>query len=185
MIRSRKQPPGETVIEDIVKTLAEQTYAHGHAIGRVAARDIGLPVTDAVDPVEALMWALLKEYEADLKLLEPLDPVTAVATTDFYTEDATISVVESTWGVHTFDGQIEVRATRQMPGNLNVALNLNLQIPPNLSPQQQQALQQALQALQQALPAQAQQAVQQALQAQAPVAKIEAAFRNGVWHHAP
>ena len=112
MIRSRKQPPGETVIEDIVKTLADE-HAHGHAIGRVAARDIGLPITDAVDPVEALMWALLKEYEADLKLLEPLDPVTAVATTDFYTEDATIWVVESTWGVHTFDGQIEVRATHE------------------------------------------------------------------------
>jgi hypothetical protein len=181
MINSRAEPPAMDVIETIVRTLAEQTYAHGHAIGRSAARELGLPVTDAPDPVETLLWDLLKEYESDMKLLEPLDPVSVIANTDVYTEDAMLAVVESTWGVHAFEGQVEVRATRQMPANFQVALNLNLQAPPGINPQAQQALQQLFAALQQQLVAQAQQAVQQALQQQAPIAKVDAAFRNGVW----
>lgn len=181
MINSRAEPPQMDVIETIVKTLAEQTYAHGHAIGRAAARDLGLPVVDAPAEVEMLMWDLLKEYESDMKLLEPLDPMTAIANTDVYTEDAMLAIVESAWGVHAFEGQVEVRATRQMPPNFQVALNLNLQAPPGLNPQDQQALQQLLAALQQQLVAQAQQAVQQALQQQAPIAKVDAAFRNGAW----
>jgi Serine dehydrogenase proteinase len=183
MINSRAEPPAMDVIETIVKTLAEQTYAHGHAIGRVAARELGLPVTDAPPEVEQLMWDLLLQYESDMKLLEPLDPVTVTATTDIYTEDAVIALVESAWGVHAFEGAVEVRATRHMPGNLQVALNLNLQAPPGLNPSQEQALQQLLNALQQQLVAQAQQAVQQALQQQAPIAKIDAAFRSGVWRY--
>ena len=115
MINSRAEPPAMDIIETIVKTLAEQTYAHGHAIGRVAARELGLPVTDAPDTVETLLWDLLKESESDMKLLEPLDPVTVIANTDVYTEDSMLAVVESTWGVHAFEGQVELRATRHMP----------------------------------------------------------------------
>jgi hypothetical protein len=70
-----------------------------------------------------------------------------------------------------------------MPQNLNVSLNFNLQVPPALANQQQlaAALQQMVQQAQQAVLQQAQQAVQQALQAQAPLAGIEAAFRDGEW----
>ena len=130
MIRSQTDPPDEDVIEAIVLALAEQTFAHGHAIGPRAAADLGLPVTEAAQPLEGLMWDLLKEYETDLRILDPLDPVTAVATTDLYTEDAVIAIVESTWGVHTLMGRSKcpVYAPDATP-NLNVALNLNLQMP--------------------------------------------------------
>jgi len=181
MINSRAEPPGMDVIEKIVKTLAEQTYAHGHAIGRTAASDLGLPVTDAVGEVEDLTWSLLEDYEAEMKLLEPIDPAAVAMTTDLHREPAVIAMIESSWGTHSFEGEVVVKANRQMPPNLQVALNLNLQAPQNLDPNDQQALQQMLAAFQQQLLAQAQHSVQQALQAQAPVLGIEAAFRGGVW----
>ena len=82
--------------------------------------------------------------------------------------------------MHSLDGSIQIRARRQPPPNLNVALNLNLQLPPGLT-QQQAAFQQMLQALQQQVLQQAQQAVAQALKDQAPVLGVEASFRGGLW----
>jgi len=83
--------------------------------------------------------------------------------------------------VHSLDGSIQIRARRQPPPNLNVALNLNLQLPPGLNPQPQAAFQQMLEALQQQVLQQAQQAVAQALKDQAPVLGVEASFRGGLW----
>ncbi len=128
---------------------------------------------------------MLGEYESDLKLLEPLDPHTAVAHADVYTEGATLAVVESSWGAHEYQGQIEVRARRQMPQNFQVNMNLNLQLPPGMNPAQQQAVQQIGQALQQQILQQAQQAVQQAVQQQAPIVSIEAAIRSASWRYVP
>lgn len=161
----------------IIETLAERVYAHGHAIGYTEAKTLGLPVEPASAELDELMWKLLGHYEYDMKLLEPLDPVTAVGTSDTHTEDAVIAMIESTWAAHKHFGTIEVRARRQQPPNLNVALNPNLNLPPNLNPQNQAALQQALQAAQQQIIQQAQQAVQQALKDQAPLVGVEAAFR--------
>lgn len=119
-----------------------------------------------------------------MKLLEPLDPATALGTDDLYTEDAVIALIESSWASHEHAGQIEIRARRQQPPNLNVALNLNLQLPPGIDPQQQAALQQLLQAAQQQIIQDAQQAVQQALKDQAPLIGVEAALRGGRWRKA-
>jgi hypothetical protein len=181
MILSRAEPPDADVTSKIVQTLAEQTYAHGHAIGRSAAADIGLPVLDAPDELEAILWELLEDYESELKLRQPIDPAEVVQNTDRYREAATIAMIESTWGRSSFDGEIEVRAVRQMPPNLQVSVNLNLQVPANFNPGAQQALQQFLATSQQAIVQQAQAAVQQALRDQAPVGNIEVGFRGGAW----
>ena len=93
-------------------------------------------------------------------------------------------MIETTWGASSLSGEVEVHATRQMPQNLQVAVNLNLQFPPGLDPAAQQALQQFLQAAQQAIVQQAHDAVQHALQAQAPISKIDVAFRGGAWRFA-
>jgi len=182
MLLSRNKPHSEQTMATIIETLAERVYAHGHAIGLKAAKEIGLPAVPADPPLERLMWDLLNEYETDLKLLRPVDPAAALGGTDKYSEDAVIAVVESKAGAHEFTGRIEVSARRQMPQNLNVSFNLNLQMPPAANPA---ALQQLLQQAQQAILQQAQQAVQQALQAQAPLVGIEAAFRGGEWRHVP
>lgn len=184
MITSRAKPPDADVTAKIVETLAEKTYAHGHAIGRSAAADIGLPVLDAPAELESGLWELLEEYEELMKLREPIDPAEVTKTTDHFREPATIAMIETTWGASSFSGEIEVQATRQMPQNLQVAVNLNLQLPAGLNPAAQQALQQFLQAAQQAVVQQSHDAVQEALKAQAPISKIDVGFRGGAWRFA-
>lgn len=182
MLTSQQEPPSERVMETIVETLAERVYAHGHAIGFQEAKDIGLDVVHADDELDAAMWALLEAYEDDLRLREPLDPFVAVATQDHYKEECTIAVVETSGLLFEFKGTLEVRAKRQMPTNLSVALNLNLQLPPGIDPAQLPAEVQGLfQQLQNQLMPHAQQAVQQALGAQAPLAGLDVGFRGGRW----
>lgn len=186
MLRSRKKPATEQVMGAIIETLAERVYAHGHAIGLNEAKAIGLPVKPADDGLDGLLWALLNDYEGHLKLLQPIDPVKAVETTDLFTEPASMAVVESSWGTHEFQGVVEIRAKRQVPQNINVALNLNVQLPPGIDANQlpaalTQALQQLIAQAQQALTQQATVAVQEALKAQAPLAGVEAAVRGGAW----
>jgi len=183
MLLSRNKPHSEQAMGTIVETLAERVYAHGHAIGLKTAKEIGLPAVAAEPELDRLMWDLLNEYETDMKLLLPIDPAAAIATTSTYSEDAVIAVVETKAAAHEFTGKIEISARRQMPQNLNVSFNLNLQTPPGVAnqPQLAAALQQFLQQAQQAVLAQAEQAVQQALQSQAPLVGIEAGFRSGEW----
>ena len=121
-----------------------------------------------------------------MKLLRPVDPAAVLAGADKYSEDSIIAVVESKAAAHEFAGKVEISARRQMPQNLNVSFNLNLQMPPGPANQQMAAaLQQLLQQAQQAILQQAQQAVQQALQSQAPLTGIEAGFRSGEWKRVP
>ncbi len=192
ILRSRKSPAPDQVINVIVETLAERVYAHGHAIGAQEATEIGLPVSPADATLDGLLWTLLREYEADLKLLEPIDPNQVVSASDEFGEDATIAVVESSWRVHSLAGQIHIRARRQMPQNVNVALNLNLQVPSPAPgpagqppPQLQQALQALLQQLQPQILSQANQAVMDAMRKQAPVVALETKFIGARWIDAP
>jgi hypothetical protein len=182
MLLSRSKPASEQDMATIIETLAERVYAHGHAIGLRDAEQIGLPATGADDALDDAMWRLLNVYEDDLKLLEPIDPAVATAGQDLYTEQSVISVVETTAGGHEFAGETHIQAKRQVPPNLNVALNLNVQLPAGLEAQQlPQAMQTMLQQFEQALVQQAQQAVQQALKDQAPIAGFEAGLRGARW----
>ncbi len=179
---SRREPATEQAMAAIVETLAERVYAHGHAIGLKNAQEIGLPAEPATTDENTAMWELLNEYEADLKMLEPIDVAAVTANSDQYDEDGTIAIIESTWAALEMRGRIEVKARRQVPQNMNIAFNMTLQLPPGINAQQLPAgLQQALQAAQQQLVQQAQQAVEDAMKKQAPVIGIEAAFREGRW----
>jgi hypothetical protein len=181
MLQTHTKPVTEQTMRTIIETLAEQVYAHGHAIGLKEAKEIGLPVEAAKQDLDDLMWSLLGEYETDLKLLDPLDPIKAVENDDFYSEEATIALIESSWAAHEHVGTIEVRAKRQQPQNMNIALNLNIQIPAGLNPQAQEAMQQFAAAAQQQVIQQAQEAVRQALRDQAPLISADTAFRGGRW----
>lgn len=184
MLRSRAKPPNEQTMGTIIETLAERVYAHGHAIGYRDAEAIGLPVTAADASLDSSMWALLNEYEAEMRVMEPLDPRMAISNGDLYEEEASVAAIESTWGVHKFGGTLEVRARRQMPPNLAVNMNMNLQLPdlPDpMPPDLQQLLQAMMQGLQQQIAESANQAVQESLQKQAPLAGIEAVLKGGHW----
>lgn len=182
MLRSRKEAASEQQMRTVIETLAEKVYAHGHAIGLREAEEIGLPVQRAEDELDDLMWRLLSEYEGGMQLLEPLDPAAAIQSGDLYREDAVISMVESTALLHEFRGTLEVRAKRQIPGQLSINLNVGFNLPPgldvnNLPPN----LQQLFQAWQQMLQQQAYQAVQEAVAAQAPLIGIDVALRGARW----
>lgn len=186
ILLSRKKAAPERVLASIVETLAEKVYAHGHAIDFQTAKDIGLPVERADPELDSLMWSLLNDYEADLKLLEPLDPAKAVEQSDTYSEAATIAVVESAAFIHEFQGKLQVRAIRQMPPTLNA--NMSIQVPPfgldengQPRPVSQEAIQQLLAQFQPALLQAAQAAVQEALRKQAPVQAVNASFVGGSW----
>ncbi|HUK55825.1 MAG TPA: hypothetical protein VLY20_04125, partial [Nitrospiria bacterium] len=139
--------------------------------------------TAAETDLDNLLWQLFETYEADMRLLEPIDPAVVVETQNLFRETGTIAIIESTTGSNEFRGDMEVRAKRQMPANLQVSVNFNLQLPPGtqLPAQAQQVLQQLMQQVQQVGLQQAQQAVEQALQSQAPLIGAEAALRNGRW----
>ena len=182
MLLSRKTPPTEQTMDTIIETLAERVYAHGHAISLKDAKEMGLPAGPAEPNLDEKMWDLLKQYEADLKLLRPIDPKAAIADCDVYTEEnEVIAVIESTAAAHEFTGTIEIRAKRQAPSTLNVNLNLTAQLPPDLKGKQVQALQQMMQKLQQTLLQEAQKAVAEALKTQAPLIAPEAGFRGAAW----
>lgn len=190
IISSRKKVPSAEVQNQIVSTLAEQVYAHGHAIGFTTAKEMGLPVVLANQAIDDAMWALLEAYETDLKLREPLDPLKALGTADHYREDAVLAVVESAAGGYEFRAEIDVRGKRQFPQQLNVSLNLNLQLPQGMNAQNlpanvQGVLQQVVQAAQQAALQQAQAAVQNALNAQAPLLGADASLRGASWEKVP
>jgi hypothetical protein len=115
------------------------------------------------------MWDLLRAYEQDLRLLEPLDSFSALGQNDEYEEDVVIAVIETEGMVHEHDGRLVIRAKRQIPQTLQVNVNVPIQVPANLDQQQlTPALQQMLQQAQQEISQAAQQAVQEALRAQAP-----------------
>ncbi|MCY3785511.1 MAG: hypothetical protein OXG47_02130 [bacterium] len=182
MLTSRQSPPNERVMETIVETLAARVYAHGHAIGFSEAKDIGLPVVEAEGELEAAMWALLCKYEEDLQLREPIDPADRIIDSGRFVDETPIAVVESTRTLFEFRGSLDVRPIRQMPSTLNVSLNLNLALPPDVDPSQIPAEVPAIfEQMQAELLPLAQQAVNDALGAQAPVIGIDAKFRDGKW----
>lgn len=188
IISSRKAVPSADTQNQIVSTLAEQVYAHGHAIGFTTAKEMGLPVTLADAPCDAAMWSLFEEYEKDLRLREPLDPIQALGQQDRYSEDAVLAVVESAELGYEFRASLDVRAKRKIPQQLNVSLNLNLQLPAgvqNLPADAQAVLQQIVQAAQQAAQQQAHGAVQNALNAQAPIFGADVSLRGAIWREAP
>jgi hypothetical protein len=182
VLLSRKEPASEQTLKQIVELLAERVYAHGHAIGIRAAEEIGLPAKQADPKLDGLLWDLFLEYEHDLKINVPLDAAVVLANSDVYSEEAVVAIIESAQMTHEHTGKIELRAQRQMPGNLQVALNLNLQLPAGMNPAQMPAnLPQVLGQLQPAIAAQAQQAVADAVRQQAPVVNVEGGLRGGAW----
>jgi hypothetical protein len=129
LLESREDPFDDQRNQLLIDTLAERTYAHGHAIGRNEAVEMGLPVVAPGPELERLMWELYAEYERDLMLADPIDPVTFLTGADEHSEPVTTALVESAWGLSTYDGVLTVKATRQVPELLDIDLNLHVQLP--------------------------------------------------------
>lgn len=174
----------EEKINAIIETLTEKIYSHGHAIGRREAQEIGLPVEQPGEKTENLMWELYLYYEKQLNLNEPIYPeVELVGREDKILENVPIAVIESAAKRHIFIGNIELRKKRAIPSSPQINVNLGLQLPPGILPQQlpqqaQETLQQLVNQVAQIVP----QIVQEELMKQSPVTGFEGRFYGGKWH---
>jgi hypothetical protein len=64
------------VLDKIIEALASKLYFHGHPINRTEAQEIGLSVLKEVpDEIEAAMWDLYTDFEAEMKFRDIYDPV--------------------------------------------------------------------------------------------------------------
>lgn len=182
MLRSRGDGMTDETIAAIVKTLAEDVFAHGHAVGMQEAKRIGLPVESPSAELDAAMWTLLEAYEVDLKLLQPIDTFAAVQGQELSQEEVTTGAIDSTGLSHEFRGALRVSAQRQMPQTLTVNLNMPVQLPPGFDPTQLPTeLSQMLQQLQNSLLNVAQDSVREALQAQAALTGLDVRLVDAAW----
>lgn len=64
-------------IQEIVDNLTSKLYFHGHPINRVEAeKSVGIKtIKHTTKDIEDLMWKLYMEYEKEMKLDEPFNPV--------------------------------------------------------------------------------------------------------------
>ncbi len=139
IINSRRDPPGEAMIDRIVDALTIQVHAHNHAISLDGAKSMGLPAELAEPRLELLMWQLFEDFEEDMKLAQPLDPAAIASSTDLYEEDAVIVAIESARAAHHLAGRIEVRAKRNLPPGLVINVNVNISPPPNVDVKKDEA----------------------------------------------
>ena len=132
----------QTKIKLIVDTLTQKLYTHDYVISDEEAKEIGLKISNPHDTLDKLMWDLYKQYEDDLKLLEPFNPSAILGnkhTTPFKEECA---YLESEKKAFTFITEGEI----QKPPTLEDAL---AKFPPQLNQQIFQILPQLIQLMQQ------------------------------------
>lgn len=76
LLRTHMDASQEHEIETLIDTLKSNLFYHGHPINRKEAKeDLDLNVVQESATVENLMWDLYLQYESDLKLLEPFNPL--------------------------------------------------------------------------------------------------------------
>lgn len=63
-------------IKDIIDNLTSKLYYHGHPINRKEATDIGIKTISTKNvEVENLIWELYLEYEIEMRLADPFNPL--------------------------------------------------------------------------------------------------------------
>lgn len=180
------QPPlEERRASAIVDALAEKIYLHGHGIGRIEAKEIGLQIQESNDRLEDLMWKLFLHYEDCLKLNTSADLLGYFPSDDVddYREPETvIACIESTEGVHAFRGELRLKKLRKMPPQPTINVNLQLPLPPGLQPQAIPiGVQQAVQQLLQQGAASIRDQVISEIRRQSPIMRIDVRIIGGKW----
>ncbi len=185
LLTSRKEKIEESRIGAIVEVLTEKMYSHGHAIGRREAKELGLPICEPDESLEALIWNLYQEYEGLLQLNQVIDAedlLTSKKKEEHTDECVPLAVIESAKMLDVFEINIAFRRKRQIPPNPQINVNLNLGLPPGMDPAQlppafQQIIQQLLTQISQVTP----QIVQQEITRQSPIVGVELRGYGGKW----
>ncbi|GFP42599.1 hypothetical protein HKBW3C_01723 [Candidatus Hakubella thermalkaliphila] len=185
LLTSRKEKIEEGRIGSIIQALTEKMYSHGHAIGRMEATELGLPVDKPDENLETLIWNLYQEYERLLQLTEPIDPeelLTRENKEEYAIDSIPIAIVETIPKLDMFELNTLFRRKRQVPPNPQININMNLGLPPGIDPTKlpqnfQQIVQQLMGQIAQAIP----QIVQQEIVRQSPIVGIEGRTFGGMW----
>jgi hypothetical protein len=111
-LHSSNSPPEH--IEQVIRHLTEELYAHNHMISRYEAKkNINLKITEPSPDVEKLMWDLYENYEADLQLNDPFNPGLLLKDQEQQVDfEATGGIIESLGKIDAF--VFEGRITRQL-----------------------------------------------------------------------
>lgn len=118
-------------IEKIAEILTETLYTHSYPISRREARDVvGLNIVEPPQKVETLMWSLYKQYELDLKLLQPFDPAQILRQSNQQSANFSeeTGVIESDVKTHSFMQEGEILA----PPTLQQIQQILQVLPPQL-----------------------------------------------------
>ena len=76
LLRLHMSESQEHEMEQLIDNLKSNLFYHGHPINREEAKkDLKLKITTPSTQVESLMWELYIQYEEDLKLKEPFNPL--------------------------------------------------------------------------------------------------------------
>lgn len=185
LLTSRKEKIEESRIGSVIEALTEKMYSHGHAIGRMEATELDLPVDKPDDNLEILIWNLYQEYERLLQLAEPIDPeelLTRENKEEYAIDNIPIAIIETIPKVDVFELNAIFRRKRQVPPNPQININMNLGLPPGIDPTKlpqnfQQIVQQLMGQIAQAVP----QIVQQEIIRQSPIVGIEGRTFGGKW----
>jgi len=184
LLSLHKPPFEDRQIGTITEALTEKMYAHGHGIGRREAKQVGLDIQALDEGQERPVWSLYELYEPVFRLQETrdLESYFPAGSDTYESSDTPVACIESTALLHAFVGKVRAQRIRRIPPNPTINVNLGLQIPPGVSPQQlPQAIQQAIQQLLQQGAQQINQAVSQALQSQSPIIGYSGSCVGGRW----
>jgi hypothetical protein len=188
MLSSRTKSIDEATINRITETLAGKVYSHGHAISRKEAKDIGLTVIQAGPKLETLLWNLFKAYEELLQLKEPLDPhvcFPANIDIDEVSLPITTGIIESENITSVYNGVFKLRRIRKTPQQLNFNLNVGLQLPSNIEPQNiPLELKKLINETLEEIKKQAPKWIMDQTKKQSPIEKIELSFEDAHWRDA-
>ncbi len=183
------KPPLENVlINNVVESLTEKIYVHGHTIGREEAKQIGIQVENMDSNIEKLCWQLYLEYENLTKLNSLANPNAYFRNdSDEYAEqDVIIACIESMNRYHECSGTFSLQRKREFPQAVNLNLNVPIQLPPSLNIQQlpqqiQQTCSQILQDFQNTMVLQIRNIINEQLKSQSRIAGIDVTASDIVW----
>jgi hypothetical protein len=190
LLSSRHKKMEEEKITSIIDTLTEKIYFHGHAIGRKEANEIGLPVKEAPEKLETVMWQLFLEYEEHLKLDDPIDLMVTlnqnqdkevVRVKDI--SDTPIAIIESEKMLHQFSAQYDILRRRAAPPpDPKISINIGLGLPPHIKKEDiPQELQQVIQGQIDGITKMVQELIRREIYKQAPETGFDVRSYGGKW----
>lgn len=185
MLSQVKPTLSTTKIQEIIESLTERTFIHGHSIGRHEAKQLGLQVENMDEELEKLCWDLYLQYEEDLNLNSFANPLAYFDNDDqdeYEEENVIIACIESVEKCHEFSGPLILKKVRQPPPQLNLNVNVPIQLPANIVAQNIPAqIQQMLQQIQQNVAGQVGKMIANQLRANMPVVAVDLHNEKMIW----